>query len=268
MERRKLSLCIITFNEEDNLPRCLRSAAFADEVVVLDSGSTDRTCELAREAGARVFIEEFRGHVDQKARALELARHDWVLSLDADEELSPELALEVQAALESQEADVSGYRLPRKTCYLGRFINHSGWWPEYRLRLFDRRNGQWAGRDPHDRFDIQSGEVKDLNAPLFHYNYRDLFHHLEKVNAYTTIMAREMARDGCRFRLHDALLRPPGRFLRMYVLRQGFRDGWRGFVLAVVGAFYVFLKYVKLWEFTHTDPGGDGSPPGSISSSG
>lgn len=247
-ERRKLSLCIITRNEEDNLSRCLGSVPFADDCVVLDSGSTDGTVELARRLGARVFVEEFRGHVRQKARALELAEHPWVLSLDADEELSPELAKEIEQVLSQADDSIAGYELPRKTEYLGRFIEHSGWWPEFRLRLFDRQRGHWTGRDPHDRVELDGGRVERLRGPLYHYNYRDLRHHLEKVNAYTSMMAEGMAREGIRFRLWDALLRPPARFFRMYVLRRGFLDGWRGLVLAVIGAFYVFLKYCKLWE--------------------
>jgi glycosyltransferase involved in cell wall biosynthesis len=245
--RRKLSLCIITRDEEENLPRCLDSVPFADQIVVLDSGSTDRTCEIARERGAEVHVEEFRGHVAQKNRAVELARHPWVLCLDADEELSAELAREIEQVLESGEDEVAGYELPRKTEYLGAFIEHSGWWPEYRLRLFDSARGAWRGRDPHDRVELE-GLVRRLAGPLYHYNYRDLRHHLEKVNAYTTTMAEGLFREGRRFRLADALLRPPGRFLRMYVLRRGFLDGWRGFLLASIAAFYVFLKYAKLWE--------------------
>jgi len=246
--QRPVSVCIITRNEAHNLPRCLDSVSFADDVVVLDCGSTDETVSLARQRGARVYVEEFRGHVRQKQRAVELAAHDWILALDADEELSSPLAEEVQRVLAADGSGPSAYALPRRTFAMGGFVEHGGWWPEWRTRLFDRRQAHWTGRDPHDRVEVREGEVARLSGPLHHYNYRDLRHHLEKVNAYTSTMAEGLADEGRRFRLGDLVFRPAGRFVRMYLLRQGFRDGLRGFALAVIGAFYVFLKYLKLWE--------------------
>ncbi|MBL8841217.1 MAG: glycosyltransferase family 2 protein [Planctomycetes bacterium] len=251
-----VSLCVITRDEEQRLARCLASAPFAADIVVLDSGSTDRTVALAQAAGARTFVEPFRGHVAQKARAVELARHDWVLCLDADEELSPELAAAVVRVLSAPRDAVAGYELARKTCYAGRFIEHGGWWPEWRLRLFDRRRGGWTGRDPHDRVEVAGGPVARLDGALFHYAYRDLEHHLDKVNRYTTTMAAGLAEHGKRFRWSDLLFRPLARFVRMYLLRRGFLDGGRGFLLATIGAFYVFLKYAKLWERQRGTPHG------------
>jgi glycosyltransferase involved in cell wall biosynthesis len=274
-DRRRFTLCVITRDEEQNLARCLASARFADDVVVLDSGSTDRTVEVARAAGARVFVEPFRGHVAQKNRAVELAKHDWVLSLDADEELTPQLRESVERALATAgEADATGngaarglaaFELPRKTCYAGRFVLHSGWWPEWKVRLFDRRRARWGGEDPHDRVEVD-GRVERLDGALHHYAYRDLGHHVEKVNRYTTTMARGMAERGVRSSAFAMVARPLGAFLRMYVLRRGFLDGTRGFVLATVGAFYVFLKYAKLWELTRAlrdrvAPPSSGAPP-------
>ena len=260
----KISLCIITRNEEANLERCLRSASFADEIVVVDSESDDRTVDVARRLGARVVVEPFRGHVQQKARAVELASHRWVLCLDADEELSEALRREIERLHDSEPGPVAGYELPRKTHYLGAFIEHGGWWPEFRLRLFDRQAGGWTGHDPHDRVEVE-GAVQRLQGPLYHYNYRDLRHHLDKVNSYTSIMAKGMLERGKRPSLAAALLRPPGRFLKMFVLKRGFLDGWRGFVVATIGAFYVFLKYAKLWELARQQQGGPerGHPPES-----
>jgi glycosyltransferase involved in cell wall biosynthesis len=257
--RRPVSLCVIARDEERNLVRCLASAPFADDVVVLDSGSTDRTVELAKAAGARVFVEPFRGHVAQKARAVELARHGWVLCLDADEELSAELRAAIEQALERPEDGVAAFELARKTFYAGRFIEHSGWWPEWRVRLFDRTRGRWTGEDPHDRVAVD-GRVDRLAGALHHYAYRDLEHHLDKVNRYTTTMARGLLERGARFSWLDLVVRPPARFLRMYVLRRGFLDGGRGFVLASVGAFYVFLKYAKLWERSRAARSGGEAP--------
>jgi glycosyltransferase involved in cell wall biosynthesis len=247
LARRPFSLCVIAFNEEQNLPRCLASAAFADDVVVLDSGSTDRTVELARARGARVFSEPFRGHVAQKNRAIELARHPWVLALDADEEVTPQLRAAIERALEGDAAACAGYALARKTCYAGRFIEHGGWWPEWRVRLFDRARARWGGEDPHDRI-VADGAIARLDGALHHYAYRDIAHHLEKVNRYTSTMAAGLAARGVKFGAGQLLLHPPAHFLKMYVVRRGFLDGWRGFVLATIGAFYTFLKYAKLWE--------------------
>jgi hypothetical protein len=196
-----------------------------------------------------VFVEPFRGHVAQKSRAVELARHSWVLCLDADEEVSPELRASIERALSRADDGVAAFELARKTCYAGRFVLHGGWWPEWRVRLFDRARGRWTGTDPHDRVEVD-GRVERLEGALHHYAYRDLEHHLAKANAYTSTMARGLLARGVRFSWLDLLMRPPARFLRMYLLRRGFRDGARGFLLASIGAFYVFLKYAKLWELT------------------
>jgi glycosyltransferase involved in cell wall biosynthesis len=254
---------VIACNEERNLERCLASASFADDVVVLDSGSTDRTVELARARGARVFVEPFRGHVAQKNRALELAAHPWVLSLDADEEVSPQLRASIERALEGDGGGLAGYALARKTAYAGRFIEHGGWWPEWRVRLVDRAHARWGGADPHDRI-VADGPVGRLDGALHHYAYRDLAHHLEKVNRYTTTMAQGLHARGVRFRAFDLLTHPPAHFFKSLVLRRGFLDGWRGFVLASIGAFYVFLKYAKLWELERAprSPDADGAPRG------
>jgi len=247
LEKLPISACIIARNEAHQLRRCIGALSFVDEIIVLDSGSSDGTADLARSLGAKVFVEEWRGNVRQKARCTELASHDWVLNVDADEELSAELQQEISEFIAKSESGFSGCTLPRKTRYLGKFIEHSGWWPEHLLRLFDRRKARWVGRDPHGHVEVE-GRIFRFRQPLYHFNYENLAHHLDKVNRYTTTLAEGLKAEGRRFRLVDALFRPPLRFLRMYLLRQGFRDGWRGFVLAVIGAFYVFLKYAKLWE--------------------
>ncbi|MFO0981521.1 MAG: glycosyltransferase family 2 protein [Planctomycetota bacterium] len=247
-----LSLCVITFNEERHIERCLRSVPFAADVVVLDSLSTDRTVEIARSCGARVVVEPFRGHVEQKARAVALAAHDWVLCLDADERLSADLAAAIPGRLERDAGRYQGYELCRHTFYLGAWINHGGWFPEWRLRLFDRRRGGWTGVDPHDRVAVDGPVSRITGGEIAHHAYRDLSHHIAKVNGYTTLMASRRHERGERFAWHKLLLHPLGRFVRMFVLRQGFRDGWRGFLLAVIAAFYVFLKYAKLLALERT----------------
>lgn len=248
--KRPISACIITRDEAGNIADCIRSLSFADEIVVVDSESTDATREIARSLGARVLEQPFLGHVRQKQLAIERAAHDWVLCLDADERVAPELARAIESVLESSDGDVAGYEVARHTFYLGRFIDHGGWWPEWRLRLFDRRRGRWTGEDPHDRVEV-SGKTARLAGELTHFNYRDLSHHVAKIDSYSGIISARRATAGARASLVALVLRPPLRFLRMYVARGGFRDGTAGFIVAWMGAFYVFLKHAKLWERKH-----------------
>jgi len=252
-ERRPVSACIISRDEALHIADCIASVSFADEVVVVDSGSTDRTREIAHELGARVIEQEFLGHVLQKQLAVDSAAHDWVFCIDADERVDPALASEIEAALSSRD-DVPGYEVARHTFYLGRFIDHGGWWPEWRLRLFDRRRGRWGGTDPHDHVELE-GSSRRLGGEMTHFNYRDLSHHVTKIDAYSTIIAARRVEAGERASILKLLTRPPFRFLKMYVLKGGFRDGARGFIVAWMGAFYVFMKYAKLWERRHVATG-------------
>jgi glycosyltransferase involved in cell wall biosynthesis len=257
-----LAVCIITLNEQDDLPRCLASVAgLAAQLVVVDSLSTDGTQQIAREAGAELYERPFAGHVQQKQYALEHAREDWVLCLDADEWLDERLRAEISgivgaAAAGGVQEDVQGgtpdgvdgvvgYELNRRNEYLGDWIDHCGWSPEWRLRLVRRGRARWTGRDPHDRLDAD-GRVARLGGRLLHQPYRDLAEHVAKVNRYTDTVARLRYEAGDRPSLGALLLRPPARFLRMYLLRAGFLDGWRGLVVSAMGGVYVFLKYAKL----------------------
>jgi glycosyltransferase involved in cell wall biosynthesis len=244
-----LSVCIITLNEADNLPRCLASVAgLAAQVVVVDSGSTDATRALAQAAGAQVEVRAFRGHVDQKQHALGLATQEWVLCLDADEWLDDALRRQVERVVAGGgEPDVEGYELDRRSLYLGAWIDHCGWAPQWRLRLVRRGRGEWTGMDPHDHLRV-AGRTARLPGRLGHRPYRDLAEHVAKVNRYTDLMAQRRVEAGVRPPPLALLLRPPGRFLRMYLLRAGFLDGWRGLLVSGMGAFYVFLKYAKLRE--------------------
>ena len=245
--RKKLSVVIICRDEEDNIRDCLESVKWADEIVVVDSGSTDRTLEIAREYTARVIQHPWPGHIEQKSFALEQATGDWALSIDADERVSPELAEEIREMLRQPEAAEVGYTVPRKTHYLGRWITHGGWYPGRKLRLVRHGKAHWAGVNPHDHL-YADGPVGALKGDLYHYTYRNISDHLRTIDAFTTISAREMAAQGKNRPLLHMLLNPPLRFLRMYLLRLGFLDGLAGFVVAVLGSYYVFLKYAKLWE--------------------
>lgn len=243
---RRLSVTVIAKNEEDNIERCLRAVPFADEIVVLDSGSTDRTVEIARQCGARVEITDWPGHVRQKQRAVDAATHDWILALDADEVVSPALADSIRAAL-ADPSPADAYELTRKVFYLGRWIEHCGWYPEWKIRLFDRRKARWGGYDPHDTVEC-SGRVARLAGDLLHYSYHDVTHHLTRINEYTTIMARELHARGRRSGVVAMLARPMFAFWKKYVFQLGVLDGVPGLVVCVLAAYYVFLKYLKLWE--------------------
>jgi glycosyltransferase involved in cell wall biosynthesis len=241
-----LSACIIARDEEDRLPGCLDSLRFCDELLVVDSHSRDRTRELAAAAGARVIERDWPGHVAQKEFAIRAASHDWVLCVDADERISPELAAEIEA-LRAQGFDgACGYVVPRRSRYLGRWIRHGTWYPDWKLRLFDRRRGRWGGRDPHDRVEVE-GATRRLRGELLHEPYRSFEEHLATIDRYTTTMAEQLHAEGRRAHLLDLVWRPPLRFLGFYVLRGGCLDGWRGLLLAYLAAHYVRLKYAKLW---------------------
>jgi glycosyltransferase involved in cell wall biosynthesis len=248
LTRPKLTLCVITLNEEDRLGPCLESASFADDVVVVDSGSTDRTREIAESHGARVVTNEFEGHVQQKNHAVDLAETDWILSLDADERVTPELRAEIGRALEGGDLPAA-FSMPRRTFYLGRWIDHGGWYPDRKVRLFDRRRARWGGVNPHDHVQVDGDAVK-LSGDIEHYSYRSISDHLKQIDFFTTIAAKEKAAAGQKPRLWRLLLHPFGKVLRMYLLKLGFLDGRAGFIVAVLGGYYVFLKYAKLWELS------------------
>jgi glycosyltransferase involved in cell wall biosynthesis len=253
-----LTVCIMTLDEEENLPRLFASIeGLGAEIAVLDSHSTDRTREIAREAGALVLEEDWRGWTGQRTRTLELGTGDWILCMDADEWLEEELRDAILAAMRDAPEDVDGFALNRRTHYLGGWIDHCGWSPEWRVRLVRRGRVHCVGTDPHDRLEVDGRAVNITTGRLNHIPYPTLAAHIGKVNHYTTEMARQRALSGVRPSLSKLLLRPAWRFFRMYVMRAGFLDGWRGLVLCSVGGFYVFLKYAKLREFSRvSDRGG------------
>jgi glycosyltransferase involved in cell wall biosynthesis len=248
-----LSVCVIACNEEENLPRCLASVAFADDVVVVvDTRSRDRTEALASDAGARVFVHAYEGNVEQKNVALDHAAHDWVLALDADEAVSPALAAEIRAELARGPA-AAGYELNRLTWHLGRWIRHGDFYPDWQLRLFSRTRGRWAGTNPHGRVRVD-GPVARLAGDVEHYSYRDLADQVARIQEFSRVSAQAMFAQGRRARLYDWALRPPFDFLRAYVLKQGFRDGFPGFAIAAATGFHSFLKWAKLWELERVGP--------------
>ena len=242
----RLSVVVITRNEAANIRAALESVRWADELVVVDSGSTDDTLRIAGEIADRVTAHDWTGYGAQKNHATELAAHDWVLSLDADERVSPALAREIRALLQAEPA-ARGYRIPRVTRYLGRWIRSTDWYPDHQLRLYDRRAARWNDRLVHESVAVD-GPVRRLRGELEHHAYRDVSHHLQTIDRYTTLAARQMHREGRRAGWVDLAVRPTAAFLRNYVVRRGVRDGIHGLIVSLLNAGYVLLKFVKLWE--------------------
>ncbi|MBN4076551.1 glycosyltransferase family 2 protein [Gemmatimonas aurantiaca] len=240
-----LSVTIITRNEEANIAECLESVAWASEKIVVDSGSTDKTIEIAREHGARIVEIAWLGFGDAKQQGLDSATEDWVLSLDADERVTPELAQEIRDCLVGAEVD--GFKIPRLTRFVDTWIHHSGWYPGYILRLFRRDKARFSDSLVHERVKLD-GETKLLKNHLLHYSYSSLEDYLLRMSRYTSLAAEEMFVAGKRFALWQPLLKAPAAFVKCFLIRRGFLDGWAGLQIAVLSAMYVFTKYAKLGE--------------------
>jgi len=245
--RPTVSAIVVCFNEEQNIRRCLESVRWCDEIVVVDSFSTDRTVEICRQYTDRIIQRQWAGYRDQKAFAHSQATKDWVLLVDADERVTPELRDEIRAALQSDNSDCAGYSVPRLVFYLKRWWWRGGWYPDYDVRLFRRDRAAWGGADPHEKI-LVDGKVRRLRHPLRHFTYRNIDDHVQRINRYTSISSNESHKQAEPWRLRDALFRPAFRFFRSYVLKRGFMEGFAGFYVAVTAAIYVFLKYAKLWE--------------------
>jgi glycosyltransferase involved in cell wall biosynthesis len=243
----KLSVVIIAQNEADRLGDALESCrTVADEMVVVDGGSTDATVALAIAGGARVEHYPFHDFATQKNTALDCATGDWVLNLDADERLSPELRQEILVLKTGGPVDKTGYAMPRLPWYLGRFIRHSGWYPECKVRLFKKEGARWQGR-VHERL-IREGPTGRLRGPILHYTYRDISDHVQRINRYSSFQAFDLANRSTVRLLLGSLLFPGFRFVRHYLWKLGFLDGWPGLVIAAVSAWSVALKYWKALE--------------------
>ena len=246
MTRPRISAAVICRDEEDRIAECLESVAWCDETVVVDSGSRDDTVRVARKHATRVLHHDWAGHVAQKQFALEQTQGDWILCLDADERCTPQLRAALQRALR-EFPTLAGFEVRRRTFYLGRWIRHGGWYPDWKLRIVRRGRARWGGRDPHDRL-IPEGPTRRLDADLVHHTYRGFADQVRTVQRFSDVVAEGWCAEGRSFSLWRALLHPPTKFLESYVWKAGFRDGFPGLVIAVTSAFYVFAKHVKLWE--------------------
>lgn len=242
----KISAAIIARDEADNISDAIKSVSFADQVVVGDTGSVDNTAEIARAAGAEVYNVSFEGFGNTKNKTFEFCRGDWIISIDADERVTPELAGNIQHLI-ADGPRCEGYLINRLTYFLGKPVRHSGWYPDFLPRLFKKGRGRYSSNLVHEIMEID-GDVEKVDGLLLHYSYKSLDRYLDKLNEYSSLSAREMLERGRKFNPLDLIFRPPLVFFKMYVSKAGFLDGFNGFILAVLSSYHVFVKYARLYR--------------------
>lgn len=245
--REKISACVISFNEEKKIERCLSSLTWCDEIVLMDSFSTDRTLEIASKFTDNIYQQEWMGYVGQRNLVREKASHPWILYVDSDEEISPALREAIIREFENGTDPYVGYEFPRIVYFLGRWIKHGEWYPDIKLRLFKREFGRTEGIEPHDKV-VVNGQVKRLEEPVFHYTYGEISDQLRTMNRFSSIAAQQRFVQGRRFKKIDLLLHPFFRFIKGYFLKGGILDGMHGFIIAMSCSFTAFAKYAKHWE--------------------
>lgn len=243
----KLSVAIITFNEEKNIERCLDSVInIADEIVIVDSGSTDKTLEIAENKNVTLLHQNFLGHIEQKNFAVSKCSNQYILSLDADEALSTELKKSILKVKQNWKHDA--YSFNRLTNYCGQWIKHCGWYPDKKIRLFDRSKGKWAGTNPHDKFVVASNDVGFLKGDLLHYSFYTIEQHKKQIESFTDISSKELFEKGKETNLFYLIFSPVAKFLQSYFIQLGFLEGYYGFVISWLGAVYKYKKYSKLMQ--------------------
>ena len=246
-EKKGLSAAIITLNEEDRLPDCLKSLGFVDEVLVVDSGSSDRTVEVAKEHGARILSEKWRGFSFQKQFAVDQCQNDWVLILDADERIPEETAAVIMEQLSGQDGETAAYSFKRKNYLHGRWIRHCGWWPDRIVRLVDRHRGAFDGRAVHEKW-VPAGRVGALDVPIEHISFRNYSELVAKMESYSTLSSMELFERGTTVGAFTPVTHGLWMFLKTYLIERGFLDGFDGFMISIMNAGGSFLKYAKLRE--------------------
>lgn len=243
----KISATIITRNEEENIAGALHTLAWADEIIVVDSESTDRTVEIALQFTDKVITQKWLGYAAQKNFASEQATNEWIFNLDADERVTPELAQELEALQHTETHEAAAFKMPRKVFYLGRWIKHSGWYPDEKIRLYNRTQGRWHGDYVHESVKV-GGQVKRLSGDILHYTVRNASEHHLRLDRYTTLAAEEAFEKNRRASFASIGFSPFATFIKSYVFKFGFLDGYQGIAIAYFAAQYVFLKNLKLWE--------------------
>lgn len=242
----KVSIAVIALNEVDRIEKLLVSAQFADEIIVVDSGSTDGTISLCERYGARVIHQEWLGYAQQKQKAMMATRNEWVLNMDADEVVSDELRSEIETALATTPDTVNGYRMPRLSWYLNRWIRHGGWYPDKKVRLVRKNKSRWSSDALHEKLEVE-GDVETLKGDILHYVYRNISDQIQTINTFSTTVATAKGKKGTWF-LIGGVFHCIGKFLECYVWKLGVLDGLPGLVIAMNSAGYVFLKHAKSWE--------------------
>jgi len=248
-----LSVVIVTKNEEHNIEDALKSAADAREIVVVDAFSDDRTFEICRKYTDKIFQHQWEGFANQKQKAVDYAGEEWILLLDSDERITPELMAEMRRAIIS--GDCNGYYIPRENYFIGRWIKHGGWWPDYTLRLFRKKKGRLEIREVHEKVTVE-GNTAYLKNPLKHYTYRSISDFVLRADKYSTLAARELIKHSGNTGLFSVTIKPIATFIKMYFIRRGFLDGSHGLILALLYSYYTFLKYVKVWESKYKEATG------------
>ena len=242
----KLSVYMITYNNERTVERALKSVAWADEIVVVDSFSTDKSMEICRRFTEKVIQRKWPGHQEQYQYAADLTTHPWIMFVDADEEVPPELAEEIQREIREGARGLDGFIVYRRTYYLGRWIRHGGWYPDREIRIYRRNQGRWEG-GLHAKV-VVTGRIRPLKNYYFHYNYLNISEQIQTIDRYSRIAVEDMVKINKPFWFLNLVFNPPLRFFKDYFLKRGFLDGMPGFVIAISTSYYVFIKHAKLWE--------------------
>jgi glycosyltransferase involved in cell wall biosynthesis len=250
MKKIPISVYVLTYNNRRTIEQCLKSLNWAEELVIVDSFSTDGTYEICLQYTKGVYRRKWPGHCDQYQYAADLTTHEWIMFVDADEEVPPELAEEIRRTLDGDGKGFDGFLVYRRTYYLGRWVQYGGWYPDCEIRLYRRNKGRWEG-GLHAKVAVD-GKVGSLKNEYLHYTYRDISDQIQTIDKYSRISAEDLAKGGEKFSLFKLLFHPPFRFIKEYFFKSGFRDGLPGLIIIVSTMFYVFMKYAKLWELTNS----------------
>ena len=244
----RLSVVIITYNEEENIKDCLESVKWAEEIIVVDSFSQDKTVEICREFTDKIYLKDFKGYALEKNFGIEKAQGEWILNIDADERVSPQLQKEIEGILK-EGTPYSGFLIPRKNYFLGKWMRYGGWYPDRLLRLFKKEKGKFELREVHEKVLVE-GELGFLSSPLIHNTYKNITQYIKKQNNYSTLAARELAKTKKDFKgsIFNLSLQIILKFLETYIYKGGVLDGLYGFLVSVLSSFFVFVKWTKLWE--------------------
>ncbi|RMF98305.1 MAG: glycosyltransferase family 2 protein [Candidatus Schekmanbacteria bacterium] len=250
-KNKKISAVVITFNEEENIEECLKSLLWTDEIIIVDSFSNDNTVEIAKRYTSKIYQKVFSGHIEQKNFALSLTNYEWIISLDADERISNGLKNEIIETINSPSS-CNGYFIKRENYYLGKKINHSGWNPDYKLRLFKKEYAKWDGINPHDSISLE-GKKGYLKNPIIHYTYKNLTQHFSQIDYFSSIGAKEYYSKKKQCRFYHLLLLPFITIFKKLIIKGAFLDGSRGIMISMATVFSEFLKYAKLWELNERE---------------